>query len=1053
MIALLVAVAPFAFGQTAVIRGTVTDPRGAVVPQATVTARNVATGLSYPTQTTGAGIYTIPNIQPGTYDVTANKSGFTAAVVKGVGVNVGDLRDQNFRLAIGSAAVEITVTSEAPLVESTRTDVSTVVDERQVRDLPVTSNLAFGNTTSPSNDYMNLAATAPGVKFDTSGNLGNDVISPGYGNSRGTVVNVDGANIMDQIVTARSVLTASLDEVQEFRVVSNAYNAEYGESGGMVVNVITKSGSNTFHGDAHAYFRGRNLEASNYFYNLGQIQNPDPSCSNPGVSVDGCRRAPFQKQEWGFTAGGPFIKNRTFWFGSYEKTHQSTPFTLSPPPQAGGIVTVSQPFNEYMYSVKLDHRLTNTNQISLRFNQTHQLADNQSTQTPVNATADDLTRAENHDHNLVGSLVSSITPQLTNEARVSWHRIHVLFPDESSTVAIKFPSYTSGANFCCPQFTFEDRYTGTDNLSWSHGKHNVKGGVTVTYLPYASGFQQFHFGQYIANAAGVPQSFTWGIGPSNTFRGADGGVVKNKDNIYGVYLQDTWKIWPRFTLNYGLRYDYEAGAFRGGTVRGSNDTCFQGNGVIPACSSDKNNFQPRVGIAWSPNDKMVISASFAEVTEMAFLNVALDSLNFDGNNLLTVSTSDPTVLSFYPNAPPNSVLQSFAAAKRAAGFFGRVRPISPNLKNPEIRHVNLSIRQEITPSTAIELDYIGVFGFGLYGEDDKNFPTILPDPANPGFFGLASRPDSRFLAIRTNENTRTSHYNAGSVTVRRRLASHMQFQLNYTWSKLLTSGEDFFGLSEPAFPHNFRPELGPSANDVRHLFNYAWVFDTTKLTSGGLKWLTNNWALGFTGTVQSGRPYPISTGTAAFPGSIFPGLGSETQQRPNVLPDGTLSVLDIANADGSLPSSATAACGIPGCTVGPFKSISGSLGKYKGLGSKYGRLDISLSRGFRLGELLRLEFKADVFNILNHTNFLAFNGNDVLNVLPIGTRGTASCNGGCIDQTTGFIVGNDGRALKVSNLRGGPTDKDFLNPNWGNIGDPVTADIPRQIQLSAHIRW
>ncbi len=137
--------------------------------------------------------------------------------------------------------------------------------------------------------------------------------------------------------------------------------------------------------------------------------------------------------------------------------------------------------------------------------------------------------------------------------------------------------------------------------------------------------------------------------------------------------------------------------------------------------------------------------------------------------------------------------------------------------------------------------------------------------------------------------------------------------------------------------------------------------------------------------------------------------------------------------------------------MGPFKSISGNLGKYTGLGSSYGRLDVSLSRGFQLGgnEQRRLEFKADVFNILNHTNFLAFNGNDVLNVLPIGTAG---CKG-CIDPTTGFIVGNDGRALKVSNLRGGPTDSNFLNPNWGSIGDPVTADIPRQIQLSVHIRW
>ena len=813
----------------------------------------------------------------------------------------------------------------------------------------------------------------------------------------------------------------------------------------MIVNVITKSGSNGFHGDGHAYFRGRNLEASNYFYNLGLVEQ--------GIPIDGARRAPFQKNEWGFTAGGPFIKDKTFWFGSFEKTHQQVPFTLSPPT---GVVTVTQPFNEYMYSVKLDHKLTNNNQISARFNQTHQLADNQSTQTPVNATPDDLTKSENHDHNLTGSLTSIITPNLVNEARVGWHRIHLLLPDESSTVAIKFPNFTQGANFCCPQFTFEDRYQGTDSLTWTHGSHTLKAGVSMAYIPFSSGFQQFHFGQYIATSAGVPTSFTFGVGPSGTFQGNDGGVVDSKDNVYGAYVQDTWKITPTLTLNYGVRYDIEAGAFRGGTIQKPGGGCFQGNGVISACSSDKNNFQPRVGLAWSPSgnswlfggpDKTVISASFAEVTQLAYLNLILDSLNFDGANLLTVTTEDPAVLAFYPNAPPQSVLGPFVLAQRSTGFFGRVRPISDQLKNPEIRHVNFSIRRELTPATSVELDYIGVFGFGLFGEDDKNYPAIVPDSSHPGFFlPFGDRPDPRFLAIRMNENSRTSHYNGLVASVQRRLSSHVQFLASYTWSKLLTSAEDFFGLSEPAIPHEFRPELAPAANDIRHLFNYSLVLDTSKLASGHLSPLANNWALAFTGSVQSGRPYPISTGTAAVPGSIFPGLGSETQQRPNVLSDGTLSVLNIANADGSLPSTA------PGSD---FQFISGNLGRNSGLGSRYARLDISLSRGFALGsnEQRKLVLKADAFNILNHTNFIGYSGNDALNVLPIGSHGCSLC----IDSSTGFIIGRNGQALNVHNLRGGPSDQNFLEPNWGaplaGIGNPVSADIPRQIQLGVKIIW
>ncbi|HEX7961504.1 MAG TPA: carboxypeptidase regulatory-like domain-containing protein, partial [Terriglobales bacterium] len=272
---LLLSLAANTFGQmttTAVVRGTVTDRQGAVVPQAGVTARNVNTGVAFPTHTNQSGVYDFASLPPGTYDVQVQARGFAEALATAVHINVGDRRDLNFSLIPAGETTTVRVTAEAPLMETTRTDVSTIVDEKQMRDLPVTSNLAVNSVVSPSNDYMNLATTAPGVRFDTTGNLGQDAIGPGYGNSRGTVVNVDGSNIMDQIVTARNVMGASLDEVQEFQVLTNNYNAEYGQAGGMIVNVITKSGTNGFHGDGHAYFRGRNLEASNYFYNLGFFQ-------------------------------------------------------------------------------------------------------------------------------------------------------------------------------------------------------------------------------------------------------------------------------------------------------------------------------------------------------------------------------------------------------------------------------------------------------------------------------------------------------------------------------------------------------------------------------------------------------------------------------------------------------------------------------------------------------------------------------------------------------------------------------------------------------------
>src|SRR5215831_11198876 len=313
------------------LTGRVEDPQGAVIPNAKVTATNVATGTGQSANTTGAGLYTIPNLTPGTYDVRVEAAKFAVQEAKGVKLNVGDSRDLNFKLAVGSATQTVEVTGQAALIETTKTDVSSSVTDLDMERLPTLAGA--GGT---ANDYAQLALTAPGVKSDTSG-LTTDLIAPGSMNNRGNLYNVDGANITDQLVSGRDSTGASIDEVQEFQVLTNNYNAEYGQATGLVMNVVTKSGSNKVHGDGHMYFRGRNLAASNAFYDLSLIQNAlprsVPSTTNPhcpdsdftsGVltSLSGCDRAPFHRKEGGFTVGGPFIKNKLFWFTSFEMSRQ-----------------------------------------------------------------------------------------------------------------------------------------------------------------------------------------------------------------------------------------------------------------------------------------------------------------------------------------------------------------------------------------------------------------------------------------------------------------------------------------------------------------------------------------------------------------------------------------------------------------------------------------------------------------------------------------------------------------------------------------------------------
>ncbi len=1077
---LLAALGAFAqSASTATITGRVVDPSGAVVAGAKVTATNVATGLVRSTNTTGTGDYSLPNLPPGTYDVKVSASGFAEGGAKGVTLNVGDQRDMNFKLPVAGSTATVEVTATAPLIETTKTEVSSVIDSLDIERLPTIAGAG-----GVVNDYAQLALTVPGVKADTSG-LTNDMIAPGSINNRGNLYTVDGANITDQLVSGRDGTGAAIDEVQEFKVLTNNYNAEYGQATGLIMNVVTKSGTNKIHGDAHMYFRGRNLAASDPFYNDGIIG--DPRCPNP-LSVDGCPRAPFHRKEGGFTLGGPFMKDRLFWFTSFEMSRQGAPLTLTPGPAEGGIVTVQSPVNNLLYSGKIDYKISQNNMLTVRYAVDRFRSSNVIVQTANNVTPDDLTSSTVNNASLNVGVISSISPRLTNEARFVFTRFVTSTSDNSNQPGvIHGDGTTTGADFCCPQGGLQKRYQYVDNLTWTHGKHTFKTGVNISYYPWNSLFPQFRFGQYLLNASEVPISLTVAFGP---------GEVTSKDNIYGFYFQDTWKLAHNLTMNAGLRYDLEAGAFKGGKIPGPNGTCFQGNGLISACSSDKNNWQPRLGFTYAPWSKTLFKLSFAETTMLAFNNVVLDSLNFDGTTLNTVTIDGSTpagaaVLAAYPNYPSAALLAPFAPSPTN---FGRVRPISPNLRNPEMRMVNIGVEHEFTKTLKGGIQYIGQFGFGLFGERDVNAPPVIADPAHPGFFYFGSRPNPAFGAVRTNENSRTSHYNGMLVSVDKRFSNHVQFVASYTWAHALTSGEDFFGLSEPGDYVHTKPELGPAFNDIRHAANMGVVLDSGKLTTN--KWVggfANNLGLSWVGQIQSGRPYPLSTGSSGFNSSgRFFGAGNETQQRPSVLADGTITTSGIASFDGgnalfgpgavsrciaagfpaaqcnAIQNTFLAPVGINSGAIDTvtgdavdFKLVNGNVGRDAARGSPFVKFDASVHKTFNIPkyENIKLELRMDAFNIFNHSNLIAYNGNDILEVMTASVTNAGSptavvnpnfftCTG-CM-RPNGTYVGTNGQALHLSDLQHGNAIGASV---FNGLGNPGADDSPRKLQLSFHVRW
>jgi Carboxypeptidase regulatory-like domain/TonB dependent receptor len=1152
---LLIVTANAAFGQSAGfanIVGRVLDPKGAAVPDATVTATNVETGIARSTKTTSEGLYRFENLTPGIYNVVTEVGSFAKSEAKNIKLLVGEQRDINFDLVLAGQVQTVLVSSELPLVETTKTDASTNLDDRDVANLPTTTS--FAAIGGVANDWEGLAYAAPGMRTDYTG-LSSEIIGPGMVNSRGIIHNIDGADISDVSTSVRDALGASVEEVKEFQVITNDYNAEYGQAGGVILNVITKSGTNEIHGDGHAYIRGRNMNASDFFYNqsgahpagcpTSDFTNATRTTQN---SIQGCGRAPFYKHEYGFTAGGPFVKDRLFWFTSLEQVQQGVPTITTP---FGIAEATSSPTTELLWSAKVDAKLTEKHTLTVRFNEQRDLSDNLVVQTGLAVDSSGLTASVIHDHVLNIAMISTPTAHTVNEARFAWHWERSATPDKSLVPGQAFANAYLGADFCCPQAGLNNRYQYIDNVSWTHGAHTLKTGALIQHLAFDSLFTQFRQGRFENFVSGsctdpafpqfpqaqgqCPTTFSVGVGPA---------FNHIADTAYGVYVQDGWQIRRNLTMNYGLRYDIEDGAFTGGTVNRTQDPsipqggCRQRNDVIPACGHDHNNFQPRLGFAWSPDfrqgplhmifgdpGKSVVRISGAEITQLAYLNVVLDSLNFDGVSLVTTAadTSTPLgrqILSQFPNFPSQVQLQGLLTP----GFFGRVRPISPTIKNPEIHQAALSITRQIGPSFVFSAGYQGVFGSGLFGETDQNFPTPIADPAHPGFFYLPPRPDSRFTAERTNFSNRTSQYNALVLTATKRLSRHFQFNANYAFSKTMGTGEDFFGLSEPGNPLiNLSAERAPSQQDIRHLANFTFVVDTERLTAMPLlKPVVNDWTFGIIGSIQSGRPYPVSTGSGAFSGSGFPALGAETNQRPNICsagstlpgcagaPVGAIVATNIASNGGSnlliSQSGVTAACnaGAPSCNTlqttfvaptgaslsGPvdsvaaldksgnivpatsaaavtpipvdFQFISGNLGRNIGLTKGLTDFDVSLLKAFRIPkrESMRVELKMDVFNVLNHPNFIANDSNDVISALGLPKLGAGfNCAASCLNPYTGLYLGANGQPLTVSVFRSGRPDKYLASSNFAGMGDPAatalgtSAGANRVIQLALRVRF
>src|SRR5882762_9151588 len=468
---------------TVTVQGRVYDSSGAAIPQATVTAVNAATGLSRGTTANAVGDYQIALLPPGDYTVTADKPGFQKSAKK-IHLDIGAAGSLDFSLSPGQVIAQVEVQDVGALAEPTRTMVSSVINEQQIQDLPVNGR-----------QFIDFALLAPGVKIgDTTSGSTDVIIEPvtklsfAGQNIHYNFIAVDGA---DNISTASGVqkYTPSQEAVREFRVINSSYSTEFGRAVGGIVNIITKGGSNTFHGSAYEYFRNDALDAGSI------LASSDPStCAVPGdLTSGGCKKLnKLRQNQFGFTLGGPIVKSRTFFFANYEgQRRRESPYynsiilnNLDSINQfetgiglAGENLAVTRNTDYNNVLLRLDHAINETNNVYVRYFYNNGDLVNYS---PLNDGFDMPSGFKNNhdgDHSLVGNLASTISPSLVNELRVQYAHRAYDFPTVSSVPHMELANqFAIGVNRGNPDFYNESRFELVDNLTKNLGSHTLSFG-------------------------------------------------------------------------------------------------------------------------------------------------------------------------------------------------------------------------------------------------------------------------------------------------------------------------------------------------------------------------------------------------------------------------------------------------------------------------------------------------------------------------------------------------------------------------------------------------
>ena len=917
------------------ISGTVRDASGSAVSGAKVTVSNPSLGLVRELTTTDAGIFSAPALVPADgYKVAVSKPGFTAYESADLPLRVGETVNLNVGLTIGAVATQVEVMAEAPAVDDTKTEVSQVVDNRMINDLPINGRRV--------DQFVQLT---PAVTKDADFGL---VTFRGI--AGGNSFLIDGNDTTNQYYhenAGRTRLGAQIsqDAVQEFQVLSSAYSAEFGRANGGVVNTITKSGTNQIHGTFFWFFRNRTLDAIDRY---ALVNN---SYFNP----------PEVRHQTGGTIGGPIKKDKLFAFFDTEIQRRHFPMVdtiinssvsqatqtwigcaaPATPAQCSAINSVlprmfgltDRSGNQSLYFLKLDYRPNERNSISASFNYLKWLSVD-GIQTGIVSTSGAAvgTNGDDSVRDRIGKISWTWVPTnaIVNEARFGWFKdrqaddfdpkLQAGYPIGNLSLSVTGVSTLGGYNVLPRILPSENRYQFVDNLSWVRGSHSIKFGFDIARTEDYSNSLSNRFGSYTyPNVTAFAQDFTSPTpGPSHysSYVQVFGNpVVDTTITDLGFYAQDTWKVSPKLTANYGLRYEYSI--LPQPPITNPN---YSQTGNIPSAGK---NFAPRVGLAYSLNDKTVLRAGYG-LFYARYISAMISNfftLNDMYTQSLTIQSPTSTGAPVFPNTltSPAGAL----ASNRAITF------AAPNMRNPYTQQLNVGIERALSKSISLTTSYIMNRGKRLFTVRDINIGplssqvydfTILDSNYNPTgrvystpLYLLSNRIDSRYGHINQVENGGKQWYDALAVQLNKRFNGIFQGTVAYTWSHELDENQEsgsnaIFFSSGPMGLYNgaYSLDKGNGNLDQRHRFVGTFIARPKLLKSDNAlaKYVVNGWELDGIVTFASGRPnfesisYSSTTNLPQAFTNTLDGLGGDN--RVPFLPNNPLRIGSITRADARL---------------------------------------------------------------------------------------------------------------------------------------------------------